>query len=216
MFCNTECILCNRIRKDKRIFKKRIKETRWKKWTKKNEDGKKIKHSAQAYNQMLFGYFPTSIFQDALTSALCKCVYFCLRFFFHSFVLICVLGNDWVYRLCAAIKSPSHHYLCNSNDRLNCSISFVCVCMFPFLRCIYIHTDAFVCANSVDFDPLVFFDSKNGRVFLSISCILLLLIFWNTAGCFVHNLFIFIILLWTPMRWITNAILCIVFCTVEH
>lgn len=118
---------------------------------------------------MLFGYFSTSIFQDALASVYCVNVfilYSFVCFLFRWFFPICVLGNDWVDWLRATIKSRSHHYAWNSNDWFNYS-SLVCihvggwVCVLSFLR--YTYMNAFVgCANAslVEAIPLIVWSSS--------------------------------------------------------
>lgn len=73
---------------------------------------------------MLFGYFSTSIFQDALTGALCECVYLfvCLLVYSCSFfflIFVC-LENDWGYPFARDHKIAfSSLPACDSNDCFN-------------------------------------------------------------------------------------------------
>lgn len=146
------------------------------------------------------------------------CLFVCLLFL----VLSDLCTEKWLSGHClrATIKSRSCHYLCNSNDWFNYS-SFVClfvcvyVCFIFFEMLMWMQSFCvFENARLVGCDPLVF-------AFFTYFFLFLLLLL---RGSYVHGLiaqiliivFIFTILLWTLMRWITNAILCIVFCAIDH
>lgn len=100
------------IRKDFFKMKRRSETMRRKKWTKRENQTLGMR----TRNQMLFGYLSASIFQDALTSALCECVYF---LFVCLFVRVLFSGDLCAWkmieggRLHATIKSLSHHRLCD-------------------------------------------------------------------------------------------------------